>query len=241
MQTNKFPLKKLRELVNFVPENSRSDLMPEVLRAAASKFTSSGRENPTKFMWTVPGCQGAPQTMDLRPNNLEKLQIVAKTVGTRFNILKVESFCFSSRHREMQMIADHVDKQGELLQDFEGGQIVVKEDFFLLQRISMRWKVERVRVNMGEWVSRLKLNDMAGSSLDDNGHINILAIHMRGRVQVTLNALKRVWEIADQMHIFNQNVLDLEVGGGRGEDREAAWQLVLNFLHGNNNVIDVIE
>ena len=93
---------------------------------------------------------------------------------------------------------------------------------------------------MGEWVSMLKLNDMAGSSLD-NGHINILAIHMRGRVQVTLNALKRVWEIADQMHIFNQNVLDLEVGGGRGEDREAAWQLVLNFLHGNNNVIDVIE
>ena len=44
--------------------------------------------------------------------------------------------------------------------------------------------------------------------------------------------LKRVWEIADEMHIRrhhrNQNQL-LKVGGGRGEDSEEASLLVLNF------------
>ena len=247
-QTEKFPLKKLKELVNFVPEKSRLDLMPEVLKAAASKFPSSERENPAKIIWTVRGCPGAPQTMDMKPNNVEKLQIVAKTVGVSFNILKVESFSFSPGY--FAVIANYVELQGEKLENFEGDQIDTKEDFFLLQRMSMRWKLKCVRVDLGGWVAtaRLKLNDLAGSSLD-NVHINMLAVHMKGRVQVSLNALKRVWEIADQMRILNysifnyslQPVLDLEVGGGRGEDREAAWQLVLNFLHGNNNAIEVIE
>ena len=65
-QTVEFSKEKLEVLVNFVPENRRSELMPEVVRAAARKFPSSdpGRGSPVKIIWTVQGFD-APETMDM--------------------------------------------------------------------------------------------------------------------------------------------------------------------------------
>ena len=99
-QIEEFPKEKLQELVNFVRENRRSELMPEVLRAAASKFPSSDprRGSLLKIIWTVQGW-GAPKTMDMEGyvaghknfySNVEELKNVAKTVGVNFTILEVQ-------------------------------------------------------------------------------------------------------------------------------------------------------
>ena len=66
-QTAVFSKEKLKELVSFVRENRRSELMPEVLRAAASKFPPSDprrKRSTVRIIWTVQGW-GAPETMDM--------------------------------------------------------------------------------------------------------------------------------------------------------------------------------
>ena len=99
-QTTEFSNETLEGLVGFVPKNRRSVLMPEVLRAAASKFPSSDprRGSLLKIIWTVQGW-GAPKTMDMEGyvaghknfySNVEELKNVAKTVGVNFTILEVQ-------------------------------------------------------------------------------------------------------------------------------------------------------
>ena len=91
----------------------------------------------------------------------------------------------------------------------------------------MKWKANRLQVSVGG--GHLELDDLAGSFLD-NGNIGSLVVY-RFWEHVNLADLKRVWEIADEMRIHeNSSDLLLNVGGGRGEDREEAWQLVLNFF-----------
>ena len=98
-QTAEFSKEKLEELVDFVPEKRRPELMPEVLRAAASKLPSSDpRSSPIKIIWTVQDW-GAPETLDMMgghlgacSNNLKELQTVAKAVRINFTILEVLGF-----------------------------------------------------------------------------------------------------------------------------------------------------
>jgi len=251
-QTAEFSKEKLEELVDFVPEKRRPELMPEVLRAAASKLPSSDpRSSPIKIIWAVQGW-GAPETLDMMggnfgacSNNLKELQTVAKAVRINFTILEVLGFESSwGQHYpifdSLKKIAVHVEQQGEKLANFEMSRIplVLNETFLSLQRMSMKWKVKQVSVSLssGTWMMEL-LNYLADSSLD-NGHIGNLLVHLC-QEHVNLIALKKVWEIADEM------VIILSIGhgllkfkGGRGEDPDAAWQLVTNFflhVNGNNN------
>ena len=71
----------------------------------------------------------------------------------------------------------------------------------------------------------------------DNGHIGRLQVFKildpdSGPEQVNLNALERVWEMADEMSIRDWLATGdwIQVTGGRGEDREAAWQRVIDFF-----------
>ena len=77
-QTAEFSEEKLEELFKFVRENRRAELMPEVVRVAASKFPSSHphdrRGSPPKIIWTVEGW-GTSETLEA--NNLERLKDVA--------------------------------------------------------------------------------------------------------------------------------------------------------------------
>ena len=178
-QTVEFSKKKLEVLVNFVPENRRSELMPEVVRAAARKFPSSdpGRGSPVKIIWTVQGFD-APETMDMegymegytegvmepdtveymedfpyshRANNfyrnVEKLKDVAKAVRIDFTILEVQGLesSFLTTWNNLKMVVNHVEQQDEKLANFEviamGMNQTLNETFFLLQRMSMKWKV----------------------------------------------------------------------------------------------------
>merc|ERR1712025_893931 len=100
--------------------------------------------------------------------------------------------------------------------------------------MSMKWKVERCSVSMScIGNGGLNVANLAGSSLH-NGHIGCLDVKgwswmlEEGNPEV----LKRVWEIADEMVIFNEM---LKVGGGKGEDREKSWQRVLDFFSNNDS------
>ena len=260
-QTVEFSKEKLEVLVNFVPENRRSELMPEVVRAAARKFPSSdpGRGSPVKIIWTVQGFD-APETMDMegymegytegvmepdtveymedfpcshRANNfysnVEKLKDVAKAVRIDFTILEVQGLESSilTTGNNLKMVVDHVEQQDEKLANFEviRTEFLLKEAFFSLQRMSKKWKVKEVYVDVDD------LEDLAASSLD-NGHIGSLSFNWYWYEPVNLNALQRVWEISEEMEIN-----EVFLKGGRGEDREEAWQRVVDFLRvpGNNN------
>ena len=226
--------------------------MPEVLRAAASKLPSSDPRilSPPKIIWTVQGW-AAPETLDMMgghlsacSNNVKDLQTVAKALGINFSILEVQNFesCqvtwgSMTTFDSLKTICDHVEQQDEKMANFETNRIphaLLKETFLSLQRMSMKWKVKQAAVILGSDPWSMTLDDLAGSSLG-NGHIGTLFVHMRLE-PVNLNTLKKVWEIADEMVIFSHNGREL-LKGGRGEDPEAAWQLVTNFfiLHGNNN------
>ena len=179
---------------------------------------------------------------------MKELKNVAKAVGINFSILEVQGFdsplhftaCFRTTCNNFKMIADHVEQQDEKLANFEviamGMNQTLNETFFLLQRMSMKWKVQEVEVIVGSLPNRplIKLDHLAGSSLLDKGHIGILYVDWY-REPVSLNALKRVWEISDEMYI-NEKV---KLKGGRGEDGEAAWQHVIDyFLRVDGNTID---
>ena len=263
-QIRDFPKERLEELVQFVPEVRRSELMPEVLRSAASKFYPlAAQRTPIKITWTLQGC-GTPETSDIRGSDgyvghfYKKLKNVAKLLGINFTILEVNW----SPHDwdSLKMIAKHLKQQGEKLVNFELDKIGVdhppypnppnpysNKTFFSMCMMSKKWKVNVVGVGVQNssllpWQNTymLKMDHLAGSSLE-NGHICRLEIY-KEKEQVDLTVLKRVWQIADEMLIFhgfprNQEPVQLlKVRGGRGEDPEAGWKTVLNFfLHGNNN------
>ena len=164
-------------------------------------------------------------------NNLKEFTDVAKAVRTTPTILEVQGLPGVTARDNLKRITNLVEQQGEKLASCEWTNVdpyFSKEAFFPLQRMSMKWKANRVEVMVG--ISGNHLADLAGSSLV-NGHIGSLVVNYFVG-QVDLTALKRVWEIADEMHICRFHLLYevLNVGGGRGEDREEAWQLVLNFF-----------
>ena len=261
-QTAVFSKEKLKELVSFVRENRRSELMPEVLRAAASKFPPSDprrKRSTVRIIWTVQGW-AAPETMDMEGyvghgdnnftySNVEELKNVAKAVGINFSIVEVQGFdsplhftaCFRTTCNNFKMIADHVEQQDEKLANFEvielGMSHSLNENFFSLLRMSMKWKVQEVVAVVDSLPNRpmIKLDHLAGSSLLDKGHIGILFVDWYNLEPMSLNTLKRVWEISDEMYI-NEKV---KLKGGSGEDREAAWQHVTDYLlRINGNTID---
>ena len=272
-QTTEFSKKTLEGLVDFVPENRRSELMPEVLRTAARRFPSfealrasqaplsaSVRrgpclltgQNPAKIIWTLKGWSAA-ETFSMEGNiddvkeyytyngyykykghyfnNLKEFTDVAKAVRIAPTILEVQGYTTGAN---LKRITDLVEQQGEKLASCEWTDLCTsfgKEVFFALQRMSMKWKVKMAKVSAGIGGNYIELAALAGSSLD-NGHIGSLVVIWNEEQVNFLPALKRVWEIADEMHIRRHHWAQdqLEVGGGRGEDSEEAWLLVLNFF-----------
>ena len=282
-QTVEFSVEFSEQLFNFVPESRRPELMGEVLRAAASKFPSSDpgiHGCPVKLSWTVQGW-GAPETMDMKNSNdvgtnLKELSSVAKAVRINFTILEVQClnsppafsgftdhFIYHHNLNEQfttynRMIAKHVKLQGEKLENFEFGEIdflSMKETFLSLQRISNNWKVHQFRVNALPCV----MKDVPAASSLDNGHICKLFVTWQGGVPVRLRALKRVWEISDEMYMNERYTIEqVFLKGGRGEDQEtrqtrsrsrrqeqeqeqeAAWQSVIDyFLRVGANTIEM--
>ena len=244
-QTAEFSEEKLEELFKFVRENRRAELMPEVVRVAASKFPSSHphdrRGSPPKIIWTVEGW-GTSETLEA--NNLKMLKDVATAVRINFTILEVQEMDSWIAVNNLKMITDHVKQQGIKLASFEMYETrchlaAFNETFLSLCKMSIRWKVQRLTAQTMTMSGYgwLKLDDLVGGSLD-NGHIGHLAVCKTGE-QVNLNALKRVWEIADEMlYIHDWLAGDRIQGpGGRGEEREAVWQRVIDFffLHDNND------
>ena len=114
-QTAEFSEEKLEELFKFVRENRRAELMPEVVRVAASKFPSSHpqdrRGSPPKIIWTVEGW-GTSETLEA--NNLKMLKDVATAVRINFTILEVQEMDIRNGIvvNNLKMIADHVKQQG---------------------------------------------------------------------------------------------------------------------------------
>ena len=262
-QIGQFPKERLEELVHFVPEARRSELMPEVLRSAASKFPAFhplAAQRTPKLTWTVPGC-GAPETSGIQGSDgyvnhfYKKLKNVAKLLGINFTIVEVN--WSPTEWTSLKIIAKHVKQQGKKLASFEMNKIgahrppwgphpyrphpISNKTFFSLSMMSMNWKVNVVEVGV-DCMFMFKLDHLADSSLE-NGHIGRLEIY-KEKEEVDLTVLKRVWQITDEMLIYNGYpsrgypipVQMLKVRGGKGEDPEAVWQTVLNFfLHGNNN------
>ena len=176
-------------------------------------------------------------------SNVEKLKDVAKAVRINFTILEVQGLESSTltTWNNLKMIVDHVEQQDERLANFEfigiGFNPFHDEVFFSLQRMSKKWKVKEleVAVNSLPWRPLINLDDLLTASSLDDGHISSLFVHWYKDWELAnLNALRRLWEISDEMWI-NENV---SLKGGRGEDREEAWQRVIDYFHlvnGNNN------
>ena len=249
-QTAHFSKQKLEELVDFAGGEDRSpELMRELLRVAASrwKFSPEPRQkNLLKITWTVPGW-GAPDTLLTRGIvcNVKELTNVARTVGVKFTILEVQcSGCFfelamyGQTKTDLHLIASHVEQQGEKLSNLElpvimSGECDAKEIFLSLQRRSLKWSVGVFHVTLEPQGHEIQLGDLAGIPLE-TGHIGTLVVHKR-QEQVSLDALNRVWKIADEMSILMRvdllNPIRFQLRGGRGEDQEKAWQHVVNFFH----------
>ena len=247
-QTSEFSKEKLEELVNFVLEKGRgrAELMAEVLKVAASKFPPSSNPftegSPPKIIWTVEGW-GASETLDA--NNVKELKDVAKAVGINFTILEVQEFGVDDMImiNNLKMIADHAKQQSEKLANFEVslignlGDPLENETFLSLCKMSIKWKTGMINVATTEkiWTDGFKLEDLAGGSLD-HGHIGRLIVHMVDQQEVNLNGLQRVWAIADEMELYVHPFIlpvvyrSTEVIGGRGKEKEATWQRVVDFV-----------
>ena len=97
---------------------------------------------------------------------------------------------------------------------------MMKKTFFSLQRISNNWKVHQFRV-------LCPLKDVPAASSLDNGHIHKLFVtwHRAPWNPVSLRALKRVWEISDEMYMNERYTIEqVFLKGGRGEEQEPGPQ-----------------
>ena len=138
---------------------------------------------------------------------------------------------------DLHLIASHVAQQDEKLANLElavimSGECHAKEIFLSLQRKSLQWNVGVFHVTLEPRGHEIQLGDLAGIPLEA-GHIGTLIVHKR-QEQVSLDALKKVWKISDEMRILIGGGLfngRFQFRGGRGESQENAWQHVANFFH----------
>ena len=96
---------------------------------------------------------------------------MAKAVRITPTILEVQGYTTGAN---LKRITDLVEQQGENLASCEWTDLC-KEVFFALQRMSMKWKVKRVKVSAGIGGDYIELANLAGSSLD-NGNIGSLVV-----------------------------------------------------------------
>ena len=69
------------------------------------------------------------------------------------------------------------------------------------------------------------------SAVIDKGLIGELTLYFSGNpMAMKLDDLKRVWSRAEKFKLFRLGVQDLTIGGGRGDNPEGDWKLVLDKL-----------
>lgn len=252
-----FSKEKLEELVVFGKKGS-AEMMPEVVKEEARRipfcpplqntpwevlgdpllqeYLSACRKR-VKITLAVPEGWGTGETFEVGAQGLEKLNTVAQAVGAKFTIEEVDDFRPLRNKEILKMIAAHMDQQGGKLGklaisvvDLMGLSTEDAELFFALLKMSNSWSINLLLLENHTphdyWTSLASISAA-------NGHINqlILPITDFGDGELNLNALRKVWEISDQMKIRSGTGHD--IGGGRAcnlDNLEAEWQRVVDIL-----------
>ena len=238
-QIDHFSTEKLEELVNFVGKNNNAGLMAEVLRAAANKFPSHPGEarwrKPgwLKIVWTVQGWDTS-ETFKFEPSRefcyMEELTKAARAVGIKLIILEIECVGDFPDQRDLEMIAGHVKGQEGKLANLEVENISYEDLYISLLSRSVNWRVGLLVVGLGDEGSIWFTDDVTDVTLGA-GHIRKLVVkNFTEEEQVSLDDLKKIWQIVDRMYILTGMMSRFSVEGGRGKDPEAAWQSVLTHF-----------
>ena len=262
-KTTEFSKEKLEELAVFGKKGS-TEMMLEVVKEAARRipFCQNLCVPPSKdiqeeererfmqeFLMTyrtrvkitvaVQAGWGTGETFEVDGKRLQELTKVAQAVGAKFTMEEVEIIIsIEERKATLKMIADQMDQQGGRLAKF-GTSVVVLADvsaedaglLFDLLKLSNSWRINLL-ILCGNIPNDYWTNLASVSTA--NGHIDQISILNYDHQAVNLGAVRKAWEISNDMKIINLGspAVTQNIRGGRtgNLDLEAEWQHVVDIL-----------
>ena len=168
---------------------------------------------------------------------------MAEAVGATFTIAEVQAFSFHLLLPIFRLIAAHLTEQEESLSkmelkfvDLDDAETV--ELFLYLQQVSQEWSVLDLHLwcsftEEGFWKILEKISE--------NGNIGTFHVHtfgqsfghqqVLGHEEAKKDVLKKVWRMTKKFVFhFDNDRVQIEIGGGRGADGEATWQQILELV-----------
>ena len=166
--------------------------------------------------------------------NFEDLTVVARGVGAKLTVEEVILKCswpsgVLTRDKIVQGIVSHLENQKEQLVYTEFIQVYLGTPaaydlFFPLLKVSKKWKVGMLVAVFAPSLARFPTDVVAAGQI---GKMHIMGQKLE---MDNLDALRRFWEVTAKLIIHHGGVLTTTVGGGKGENPDADWQRVLDFL-----------
>ena len=252
-----FTKERLEELVKFGLRDEQSlEMRTEVVKEVASRFKlhlgidATGKKGEARISSCTVAVSiqgwGSPDTFEMGgDSDLEELNRVAQTVGSKFTIKEVKTFgpllmgcrlpCQMVNLKTIRLISDWVDQQGEEGMDNLDFHSVWDcrvmgilnqdlESLFSLLETSKDWKIQTLRISQWpEYWTALARSTVCAPA----GHIGTLelTIYKGDAEKVCKEDVQKVWEMVKVM-----KVKVLEVVGG--DPRDPNWGITDDVLIG---------
>ena len=214
----------------FAKRGDSLHMMTDVLREIASRNFFSAGHDIVRVRVTIEGCCVA-ETYDLCAEALERMLMVEEESGARMILKEVKVFV-GWRVSFFGSIVDHVKMQQDEVEYFELDKLSGNWNNLHILRKSQKWLIHKFY--MADWVdSKLTVDQMkrhwrylANSAA--GGQIKMLMLNQNAGQPVyedTLESVRKVWEISDNVKVKLEDKSQVERRGGRiGENREESWQ-----------------
>ena len=217
----------------FAKRGDSLHMMTGVLREIASRNFFSAGHDIARVRVTIEGWCVA-KTYDVCAEALKRMVMVEVESGARM-ILKEVKVVEGSDHEQYCIIGsirDHVKMQQDEVEYFELDKLSGNWNNLHILRKSQKWLIHKFY--MADWVDRELTVDqvkrhwryLANSAA--GGQIKMLMLCQNAGQPVyedTLESVRKVWEISDNVKVKLEDKSQVERRGGRsGENREESWQ-----------------
>ena len=145
----KFSKEKVDELARFASDGC-SEMKAEVVKAAARKMVLSEEKYRIDVKVSVEGWGDAPDTFEVKGEDIKKLTEVASTLGVSFCIRELKcSRSILATDFILYGIEEHVKHQGDKMENLElmgiprkcAPEGIRQKVFFALLKLTKKWKV----------------------------------------------------------------------------------------------------
>ena len=182
---------------------------------------------------TVEGGWGNLETFEVEGKHLEKLTRVAHDVGAMFTMVEVQDYNALQDNIDIfRMISSHMNRQTEKLAKLDFSMVALSDVdreaadiFFSLLKLTSEWSIPNFTFpanpdqDINDYLANIDNIDTT------NGYIWVLVV-IKWPGQLNSVAVRKLWEISDQMIIVAGMPPTILMGGRGVGDSQAEWENV---------------